>query len=132
MSKEIALTNKEEAFIEHLFETGGKIKLAAELAGYKHAETYGYVLRKRLAKEIAEAAQHYLSFNAPRAAKKIVDTMDEDNPNPIQFAAAKDILDRAGAKPKPEEVAQVSVKANIFILPEKKLISDNVIDLEPV
>lgn len=131
-SKELTLTDREQSFIDHLLDNGGNAREAAELAGYSHSEQYGYKLRRRLAKEIAEATQQYLAFNAPRAAKKLIDTMTDENPNPTQFAAAKDILDRAGTKVK-EEVAQVNVKANIFILPEKKLIEEaTIIDLEPV
>lgn len=131
MAKEIALTDREQLFIDNLLENGGKVQLAAEAAGYSMPAQYGYVLRKRLAKEIAEATQQWLAFHGPKAAQKVIDTMDAEMPNPLQLAAAKDILDRAGVKVK-EEVQQVSVKANIFILPEKKMLEEiKIIDLEP-
>jgi hypothetical protein len=130
MSKEVTISNQEQLFIDLLLENGGKVPQAAADAGYSHPKSYGYVLRRRLAKEIAEATQQWLAFHGPKAAHKIVDMMDSDMPNPVHLNAARDVLDRAGIKPK-EEVQQVNVKANIFILPEKRLLDDaRVIDHE--
>lgn len=131
MSKELVLSNREQLFIDNLLDNGGNVRRAAADAGYSAPEQYGYVLRKRLAKEIAEATQQWLAFHGPKAAHKVVDLMDSEMPNPIHLAAAKDILDRSGAKAK-EEIQEVHVKANIFILPEKRLIEDaKIIDMEP-
>jgi ATP phosphoribosyltransferase len=135
MAKELALTDKEESFIANLLDNGGNVKQAYVAAGYdpRYAHTAAYTIRKRLAKEIAEATQHYIAFHAPKAAHRVIAMMTEDMPNPTHLSAAKDILDRAGAKVK-EEIQQVSVvKANIFILPEKKLIEEaKIIDVEEI
>ncbi len=130
MPKELVINDQEQLFIDHLLDNGGNVRQAARDAGYGTPDKYGYVLRKRLSKEIAEATQQFLAFHGPKAAHKIIDTMDAEMPNPIQLAAAKDILDRAGVKTK-DDSTQVNVKANIFILPEKKLLEANIIDLEP-
>lgn len=118
MSKELTLTDREELFINILFETGGDARKAAELAGYADVN-YGYVLRKRLAKEIAAATKDYLTFSSPRAAHKLVSLMDEENPNPVHLNTLRDILDRTGVKHIEEQI-QPTIKANIFILPEKQ------------
>lgn len=127
MSNDIALSDKEQLFINNLLENGGNATKAAAAAGYNVG--YSSFLRKRLAKEIAEATQQYLAWHGPKAAHKVIDMMDSEMPNPVHLAAAKDILDRAGVKVQ-DDSAHVNVKANIFILPEKK-ISANIIDLEP-
>jgi hypothetical protein len=121
--KELALNDREELFIQILVENGGKVKEAAEEAGYDHK--YAYVVRKKLSKHIAEAASHYLAIQSVKAAKKVVDTMDSDMPNPVHLQAATAILDRAGVIKKDPNEGQVNVqRANIFILPEKKSIEE--------
>lgn len=118
-SKEVVLNDREELFIQLLVENGGKVKEAAEESGYDHK--YAYVVRKRLAKYIAEAAQQYLSIQSVKAAKKVIDIMDEEMPNAIQLQAAQAVLDRAGVIKKDMNEGQINVqKANIFILPEKR------------
>jgi len=130
MSKDIALNNQEQVFIENLLENGGNVRQAAKDAGYKNVNSYGYILRRRLAKEIAEATQHYIAMHAPKAAHKVISMLDDEMPNPVHLTAAKDILDRAGAKV-PDENSQVNVRANIFILPEKRLLEEaKIIDIE--
>lgn len=123
MAKEVIVLNeKEQTFIDALMDNGGNLIQAAEAAGYN--TRYVYELRKRLSREIAQAALHYMSVHSIRAAKHVVDVMDGeyDIPNPIQLQAAKDILDRCGVKyVEPTEAPQqVIVKPNIFILPEKR------------
>lgn len=117
MSKEVALSDKEQSFVDLVIETRGNVQLAALQAGY--CKEYGYVLRKKLANHIADAAQEFLSMQAVKAAFVVVDHMDNEMPNPIHLAAAKDVLDRSGVKRVQDEV-QPTIKANIFILPEKR------------
>lgn len=128
MSKELVVSDQDQLFIDTLLDNGGNVKQAAVASG--HHASYGYIMRKRLASEIAEATQHYLAFHGPKAAHKIIGIMDDEMPNPVQLAAARDILDRAGIKTK-DEGQQVNVKANIFILPEKKMLEAKIIDMEP-
>lgn len=116
--KQLVLSDKEEAFIANLFSNGGNIQQAAEDADYNRH--YGYILYKRLAKPIAEAAQHYLAIHSVKAAKKLVDTMDAEMPNPVQVTAAQAILNHVKQDMFKEEVKETTIKANIFILPEKR------------
>lgn len=117
-SKEVALTAKENGFIEALLDSGGDLQEAAAKSGY--SATYVYQLRDRLSKHIIEATKKYIAMNSLRAAVKMVNSIDSDAPlSPLQQAAAKDIMDRAGIKHQ-EEVVVAAVKANIFILPDKQ------------
>jgi len=118
VSKDLApLSDHDQQFIDLLIENGGDVQRAAEELG--HAGTYGYMLRKKLAKHITDATKQYLALHAPKAAKRVVDMMTAEMPNPTHLAAAKEILDRTGVKEK-EEVQQTVLKPNIFILPEKR------------
>lgn len=117
-NKEIVLLDKEKDFIDLIIRYRGNVQKAAEEAGY--ASLYGYALRKRLAKYIAEATQEFIAMESIRAAHVVLDNMDKEFPNPIHLAAAKDILDRAGVKAAKEEEEKAVIRANIFILPEKR------------
>src|SRR5229473_3557835 len=59
--------------------------------------------------------------NIVKAAAKIVNSMDAEMPNPIHLQAANSLLDRVGIIKRDfaEENRNV-IKANIFILPEKR------------
>ena len=128
MSKELAECNDtERAFIQALIENDGLPQKAAEAVGL--TPMYGYQLRDKLAKAIIEAAQNYLASHSIKAAKTLVDHMDKEMPNPIHLQAAQGLLDRVGIiKHDPNANQQVQqIKANIFILPEKRPV---VIDAE--
>ena len=113
------LNEQESTFIEALFANGGNIAQAAETA--KYSFNYGYKLRDRLAKAITQAAQEYLALNSLRAAAKLVDSIDSEMPNPLHITAANSVLDRVGVIKKDfSETLQPVIKANIFILPEKR------------
>ena len=132
MSKELSECNEKELkFIELLCENGGNLAKAGEDAGY-HPQ-YSWKLRERLAKAIIEAAENYLAMSSVRAASKLVNSIDMDMPNPIHVTAATAVLDRVGIiKRDTKEVAPV-IKANIFILPEKRFAEmvDDMIDVTP-
>ena len=71
------LTDKQKAFLEHLVETQGDAKKAAELAGY--ASHYHHVV-KTLKSEILELTQEILANSAPKAAFKLVEIMESNRP----------------------------------------------------
>jgi hypothetical protein len=54
---------------------------------------------KSIIDEESDDVRNYLMANAKNAAKKIVDLADGAEFESIQFAAAKDILDRSGQRP---------------------------------
>ena len=58
------LTDKQKSFLEHLVDTNGDAKKAAELAGY--SSHYHHVV-KTLKSEILELTQEILANSAPKA-----------------------------------------------------------------
>ena len=114
------LTDKQKAFLEHLVETQGDAKQAAELAGY--SSHYHHVV-KSLKSEILELTQEILANSAPKAAFKLVEIMDSNRPI-IQannkLTAAQTLLDRVGVG----KIDRVDVNHNvgsggIFLMPDK-------------
>ena len=115
------LTEKQQAFLQHLVETQGDAREAAKLAGY--SSHYHHVV-KTLKSEIIELTQEVLANSAPKAAFKLVEIMDSKKPI-IQannkLAAAQTLLDRVGVS----KVDRVDVNHNvntggIFLMPDKK------------
>ena len=128
--KERELTERQKSFLDNLIHTGGDPKKAAELAGYAEG-SYTQVV-KALKEEIIELASHILAQSAPKAAIKLVDVMDSEEPIPqasVRLQAAQTILDRIG-RGKTERVnLDHKMSGGIFILPEKNV---NVFDAEVV
>jgi len=115
------LTDKQEAFLQHLVETQGDAREAAKLAGY--SSHYHHVV-KTLKSEILELTQEVLANSAPKAAFKLVEIMESKRPI-IQannkLAAAQTLLDRVGVG----KVDRVDVNHNvnsggIFLMPDKQ------------
>ena len=106
------LTDKQKAFLEHLVETQGDAKKAAELAGY--ASHYHHVV-KTLKSEILELTQEILANSAPKAAFKLVEIMESNKPV-IQannkLTAAQTLLDRV-------DVNHNVGSGGIFLMPDK-------------
>ena len=71
------LTEKQQSFLNHLVETQGDAKKAAELAGY--TSHYHHVV-KTLKNEILELTQEVLANSAPKAAFKLVEIMESNRP----------------------------------------------------
>ena len=120
------LTTKQENFLKHLLETGGDSKKAAELAGYT---THWFVV-KSLRNEIIDLASTILAQSAPKAAMKLVNIMESDDPVPqanVRIQAAQTILDRIGLGKKDSLDVNHKVEGGLFILPAKKEI---VIDVQ--
>jgi len=78
-TKERELTEKQQKFLDCLIQTGGDPKYAAELAGYAEG-SYSQVV-KSLKNEIIELASHILAQSAPKAAMKLVQVLDSDDPD---------------------------------------------------
>lgn len=118
MAKE--LTEQHKRFLEVLFdEARGNLTQAKRLAGF--SDNYSTrQLTNYLKEEIIEATQLYIAMNAPRAARAIVDALDDPTELGIKekLNAAKDFLDRAGLI-KTEKV-QVESNSGVMILPAKE------------
>ncbi len=114
------LTEKQQSFLNHLVDTNGDAKKAAELAGY--SSHYHHVV-KSLKSEILELTQEILANSAPKAAFKVVEIMESNKPV-VQAAnkltAAQTLLDRVGVS----KVDKIDVNHNmnsggIFLMPDK-------------
>ena len=114
------LTDKQKSFLEHLVDTNGDAKKAAELAGY--SSHYHHVV-KTLKSEILEVTQEILANSAPKAAFKVVEIMESKRPivqANNKLAAAQTLLDRVGVS----KVDKVDINHNmnsggIFLMPDK-------------
>ena len=124
MKKE--LTVKQQSFLDHLVDTGGDPKEAAELAGY--AKNGHWQVVHALKNEIIELASNILAQSAPKAAMKLVDVMDSNTPIPqanIRLQAAQTILDRTGLGKQDRLDVNHKVEGGLFILPAKEEIIIN-------
>lgn len=113
------LTEKQQTFLDNVVVTGGDLKKAAELAGYKGNH---YQVIQSLKDELVDMAQNLLAHNAPRAAMKLVEVMDSDRPVPqasSKLQAAQTILDRVGVSKTERLNIDHNVNGGLFILPQK-------------
>ena len=118
MKKELTL--KQKTFLDNLVDCGGNAKQAAELAGYAEGSYTSVV--KSLKKEILDISEGILAQNAPKAAMKLVNIMDSDQPIPqasIRLQAAQTLLDRVGISKTDKLNLNVEGSNGIFILPAK-------------
>jgi len=119
MKKE--LTVKQQNFLDNLVATGGDLKKAAELSGY--SKNGHFQVANALKHEIIEMASGILAQSAPKAAMKLVNIMDSDEPIPqanVRIQAAQTILDRIGLGKKESLDVNHKVEGGLFILPAKK------------
>ena len=117
-SKDKNLTEKQEAFLGHLVDTGGDFKKSAELAGYSGNH---YQVLKSLKEEVVDLAQNVLAREAPKAAFKLVEVMTSEDSIPqanVKVQAAQTILDRVGLGKHDRVDVNHNVNGGIFILPE--------------
>ena len=113
------LTEKQQTFLDNVLVTGGDLKKAAEVAGYKGNH---YQVIQSLKDELVDMAQNLLAHNAPRAAMKLVEVMDSDRPVPqasSKLQAAQTILDRVGVAKTERLNIDHNVNGGLFILPQK-------------
>jgi hypothetical protein len=121
--KERMLTPMQEAFLDALLgEARGNYRTAMRIAGYADTVSTREVM-KALREEIVEASKNYLALNAPKAAMKMLDLLDDPSAagasNTIKVA--QQVLDRAGAKA-PEENSGLKIPSGgLFILPAKNI-----------
>ena len=113
------LTKKQQSFLEHLVETQGDAKKAAELAGY--TSHYHHVV-KTLKNEILELTQEILANSAPKAAFKLVEIMESNRPivqANNKLSAAQTLLDRVGVSKIDKLDVNHNLNSGIFVMPDK-------------
>ena len=124
------LSEKQQSFLDNLINTKGDPKKAAELAGYAEG-SYSQVI-KSLREEMIELASHILAQSAPKAAIKLVNVMDSEEPIPqanIRLQAAQTILDRIGLGKADRVNVNHTTDGGIFILPAKQ-VEEEVIEVQ--
>ena len=123
-SSDRVLTERQQKFLDCLIQTGGDLKLAADLAGYAEG-SYLQVI-KSLKNEVIELATQILAQSAPKAAFKLVQVMESDEPIPqanVKLQAAQTILDRIGvSKTDKLDISVDDSSGSLFILPAKRVI----------
>lgn len=115
------LTEKQQRFLEVLFdEAGGDVVAAKKLAGYA-PESSTTMIVEALKDEIAEKTRSYFARIAPKAAVSMSNALVDPTELGIKekMAAAKDLLDRAGLG-KVDKVDVSSSGGGIFYLPPKE------------
>tara|TARA_R110000744_G_scaffold90255_1_gene175270 strand:+ start:132 stop:539 length:408 start_codon:yes stop_codon:yes gene_type:complete len=126
-TKKKELTEMQQAFLNKVVETGGDLKVAAELAGYQGNH---YQVINSVKNELVDLAQDLLAYNAPKAALKMVEVLSSERPVPqanVKLQAAQQILDRVGLAKTEKLSVDHTVQGGIFILPTKEAV---VIDAE--
>ena len=115
------LTEKQQKFLEVLFdEAGGDVVAAKKLAGYAPESSTTAVVES-LKDEIADKTRTYFARTAPKAAMAMVGALYDPTELGIRdkMAAAKDLLDRAGLG-KVDKIDVASSSGGLFILPAKE------------
>ena len=121
-SRKKELTEMQQIFLDNVVTTGGDLKKAAELAGYKGNH---YQVIKSLKDELVDMAQNLLAHNAPKAAMKLVEVMESDRPVPqasSKLQAAQTILDIDGVAKTERLNIDHNVSGGLFILPQKETV----------
>ena len=114
------LTEKQQKFLEVLFdEAGGDVVAAKKLAGYAPESSTTAVVES-LKDEIAEKTRTYFARSAPKAAMAMVGAIYDPTELGIKekMVAAKDLLDRAGLS-KVDKV-EMTASGGVFYLPPKE------------
>ena len=120
MAKERQLTDKQQKFLEVLFEEArGDFVLAKRLAGYSDGTPTTEII-KALKDEVLERTNMYLARSAPRAAMAMVGALVDPTELGIKekMSAAKEVMDRVGII-KSEKI-QVESSGGVMILPPKR------------
>ena len=124
MAKERQLTEKQQKFLEVLFEEArGDFVLAKRLAGYSDGTPTTDIV-KALKDEVLERTNMYLARSAPRAAMAMVGALVDPTELGIKekMSAAKEVMDRVGII-KSEKI-QVESSGGVMILPPKRSEND--------
>ena len=119
--KKKELTVQQEQFLELLFENGGNVRQAAELAGYSSGSIAW--LKERLADEIVERTKTMLASQSLQAANKLanlVTAVDIERGDDLRLRAAESILNRVGIAKQETMNHNVQAIHGVVLLPPKK------------
>ena len=119
------LNERQQKFLEVLFEdAGGDVVTAEKLAGYSDTTSTTAIV-KGLKEEILEATQMYMARNAPKAAIAMTGALFDPTELGIRdkMSAAKELLDRTGLVK--TEKMQVEAAGGVMLMPPKAASDDD-------
>ena len=119
------LNERQQKFLEVLFEeAGGDVVAAKKLAGYSD-NTPTTAIIKGLKEEILEATQMYMARNAPKAAMAMTGALYDPTELGIRdkMSAAKELLDRTGLVK--TEKMQVEASGGVMLMPPKAIVEED-------
>jgi len=120
-NKKPALSEKQEAFLDALFENNGNMTVAAEQVGYSPKSVTW--LKERLADEIIERTKVMLAGHSLQAANKLaslVTAIDIERGDDLRMKAAESILNRVGIAKQETMNHNVQAVHGVVLLPPKK------------
>lgn len=120
-AKKPALTEKQEQFLDALFENHGNMTVAAEQVGYSPKSITW--LKERLADEIIERTKVMLAGHSLQAANKLaslVTAIDIERGDDLRMKAAESILNRVGIAKQETMNHNVQAVHGVVLLPPKK------------
>jgi hypothetical protein len=115
------LTEKQSIFIDELMRNGGSISQAIKVAGYSEGSRKWLVESVR--DEIIDRTKQELALNGPKAASRLVSTLDEDGTTPkgdLRLKASESLLNRIGIGSNEAIDHNVQVMHGVVLLPSKK------------
>jgi hypothetical protein len=120
--KKNEITEKQNNFLDALFDNGGDINEAMLTSDYQQGSK-GWLVRS-LRSEIIERAKYELAGSAVKSVKRISETLDADGTIPnshmeLRMKAATDILDRVGISKRQEVDIKAELIHGIVLLPAK-------------
>ena len=119
--KSTKISEKEELFLQNLFENGGQVVAAAENAGYTKGSA-GY-LRSKLADEIIKRSKSLLAGASVKATNKLISLIDSpqiERGDDLRFKAAESLLNRVGLGKEETHNHNVQALHGVVLLPAKK------------
>ncbi|CAB4187764.1 Terminase small subunit [uncultured Caudovirales phage] len=106
---DVQLTDRQRAFAEHYVNTGGKVGIASQRAGYSDRTMGSKLLRDpKVIKLIQEMMVDAIGVHAASALGTVVKLAKSARSDYVRLEAAKDILDRAGFKPPDKQLVKLS------------------------
>ena len=115
------LTTKQTTFVDELMSNGGNISQAMKVAGYHDVSSNWLIESVR--DNIIERTKQELALNGPKAATRLVNTLDEDGTTPkgdLRLKAAESILNRIGIGSNDAVDHNVQATHGVVLLPSKK------------
>ena len=128
-----AMNDRQVLFVENYVQLGDA-GTAAKLAGYEGKDLIGirrtgYRLRRELQQEISAAMEGVMYDKGPKALETVELLMKTSKSDTVRLAAAKDLLDRSGFKPRErvvhenEKLSSTELQSRIVALVGKEIAS---------